>query len=255
MSKPRAPRRKSDGSYEVSIVCQVCGSRKCEVNTVTREFHCWCCSAGGRAREVPGYGLSFLSSKDGPMAPLDTPTTPGEDLDLTADLPLFALQECKRRRQEPQWLIRQYNVRWSRARGRLWFPAGDGGVLRSVLSWEQPKTLAVPPKGLIGAHLLTPGARIVLCEGDWKTVSIPIPWVGIGLQGTSMSPEQKFAIRNSMPSRVFVMLDGGCHVAAQKIVEDLLPMRATRIDLPGSAGPDDIPRSQLVSLLLAAERR
>lgn len=275
MSKPRKPRRKADGSYEISFSCPVCGSNKCEVNSVTNKYHCWSCAAGGLSGNVlsgryQGQALSsFPSAKDGPGDELlgDAARSPDASKtrvpdDLTNKFPIFALQECVRRRQEPQWLIQRYRVRWSYLRGRLWFPAGDGGVLRSVLPWEDPKTICVPGsqgKTLIGEHRLDEHdgpLRLVLTEGDWKAVSIPIPWTGLGLQGVELTQYQRFRILTSAPLSIVVMLDSGYWREAQKIVETLLPFRAVRVDLPEKVGgPDDMPRHELVKLLLSTERK
>lgn len=298
----RKPRRKSDGSFELPVDCPCCGSSKCDVNSATGKYLCWSCLAGGVAPTSWGYGLSlpFTSSKDGPCGStasdaLPPSLQPGLDhnsLELTEKLPIFALQECMRRRQEPQWLLRRYRVRWSFSRGRLWFPAGDGGVLRSVLSWEDPKTITVVPygtqKGLVGQHLLdrtlTPGwdtqscksensstlppqtqthvqalpgsgLRVVLTEGDWKCAAIPIPWTGLGLQGKTLSEYQRFVLLAAAPLSIDVMLDGGCENEANKIITSLLPFKAGRVDLPRGAGPDDVPRSELVKSLLESTRR
>lgn len=293
----KKPRRKADGSYELPIECIVCGSSKMEINSVSRAYHCWVCNASGVAGNNSRYGTFFLSTQEsvsnaslssmygtearsGGVTNLTTIPS-----DLTDKFPLFAEQECVRRRQEEQWLIRRYNVRWSNAHQRLWFPTRYGGVLRSVLPWEEPKTYTVVPaytaKGLIGEHLLTrestgreiPTSRkaeqypslthqgipvlspldLVITEGDWKAVSIPVPWVGLGLMGTNMSRNQRDSILLANPTSVTIILDGGCEREAQRIVEYFLPYRAVRINLPGSLGPDDIPRQELVKLLL--ERR
>lgn len=270
MGKARKSRRKPDGSFEIPVECVCCGSRKCEVNSVSGKTHCWSCGSGGRVQVKPEDALSsFLSSKDGPrhqtleLAPGRLLTSSSasleEKLDLTDDFPVFALRECVRRRQEPQWLIRRYGVRWSYTEGRLFFPACDGGVLRSVLSWEEPKTRCVTGpsgcKGLIGSRLLVPGARVVLSEGDFKSVSTPVPWIGIGLQGTNLTQYQKNILLCSSPASVCVMLDGGWEDQAQEIVEYLLPYKATRVSLPKGYGPDDIDRCDLVNLLLEHERK
>lgn len=280
MATARKPRRKSDGSYELPAECFVCGSSKMEINSSSGKYHCWTCNAGGVASTSSrDKSLSSFQDKDGSSlygSARPSSLTSSTPDDLTEKFPIFAEQECIRRRVEPQWLIKRYNVRWSMSAGRLWFPAGDGGVLRSVIPWETPKTLTVVPlgstKGLVGEHLLSqqgrgwdtqsrkttpdahsasnPTLRLVVTEGDWKACSIPVPWTGIATQGTKLSQEQRDKILLSSPRSVTVMLDGGCENEAQRMVEQLLPFKATRVNLPYGCGPDDIPRSLLVNLLL-----
>ena len=252
MSK-RSPRRKKDGSYELLFLCPTCGGSKLEVNSVSLLFHCWNCGSSGRKMGIEdpsGIQSSLLSSKDG-TPHHDSKVTSPLPISLSSELPLFALQECRRRRQEPQWLLRRYGVGWSWDEGRLYWPTSpEGGVLRSVLSWETPKTKNVGPKGLIGYQQLGKRQRLVLCEGDWKAASIPVPWVGLGLCGVHLSEAQRASVLLSEPEEVLVCLDGGWEREAQKIVEQLLPLRAKRIDLPWKGGPDDGPRNHLVRILL-----
>ncbi len=63
--------------------------------------------------------------------------------------------------------------------------------MRAIWSWESPKTLTLPPRGLIGQHLLAPGLDVVVTEGDYKAAAIPLPWVGVGIMGTAMTEDQR----------------------------------------------------------------
>ena len=100
----------------------------------------------------------------------------------------------------------------------------------------------------------TPRHRLVLPEGDWKAASIPLPWIGLGLLGKTISDEQVWTIKTSNPHSVIVMLDGGFDREAQDVYQRLLPLDVKIARLPPTKGPDDIPRRDLVRLLLSLER-
>lgn len=242
----------------------------------------------GAGWETPSQGSSAFPPfhPSGPASDL-----PGGAPTLTDKLPQIALQEIERRRQEPAWIIHRYGVRWDGS--RLCWPAGQGWSRRAVLSWETPKTISVSPRGLIGEHLLSsgrvvapyplpgatrkepaqapkvskldasesfaaqPGLRLVLTEGDWGAASIPLPWIGLGLMGTSLSEEQRWSIATSNPKSVAICLDAGYKEKAVKIREQLLPIPSCIVELPGpvDTGPDDVKRGDLVRLLLASESR
>lgn len=130
-----------------------------------------------------------------------------------------------------------------------------GASRRAIWPWEQPKTLTVPPRGLIGQHLLTKGARVVITEGDFKAASIPLPWIGVGVLGDAMSPDQALALQASEPSEVVIMLDGGMRRQAEKIRELLCPLDSRIVDLPLGQGPDDVDRGTLYRVLVDQEGR
>lgn len=279
----RKPRRKKDGSVEWPADCACCGSSKLEINGTSLAYHCWSCNFAGvltheEFERVKGAGWETLSQGSSAFPPFH-PSGPASDLPggaptLTDKLPQIALQEIERRRQEPAWIIHRYGVRWDGS--RLCWPAGQGWSRRAVLSWETPKTISVSPRGLIGEHLLSsgrvvapdpltgatrkepaqaqPGLRLVLTEGDWKAASIPLPWIGLGLLGKTISDEQVWTVRTSNPHSVIVMLDGGFDREAQEVYQRLLPLDVRIARLPPTKGPDDIPRRDLVKLLLAVER-
>lgn len=282
----RKPRRKKDGSYEWPADCACCGSSKLEINGTSLLYQCWSCGfSGALTREeferVKGAGWEpseMPAQVFPPFQPGDPTTGLPSGTSLTSKMPQIALQEIERRRQEPAWIIHRYGVRWDGQ--RLCWPAGQGWSRRAVLSWETPKTISVSPRGLIGEHLLSAGRdenpsckvqsprspqlthdlpvlsplRLVLTEGDWKAASIPLPWIGLGLLGKVISDEQLWTIRTSNPHSVIVMLDGGFDREAQEAYEKLLPLDVKIARLPPRCGPDDIPRRDLVKLLLSVER-
>jgi hypothetical protein len=108
----------------------------------------------------------------------------------------------------------------------------------------------VPPRGLIGEHLLHEGAFVVLVEGDFKAASIPLPWVGLGINGLSLTPSQVDTIQFSRPALITILTDGGFISQAWLLAAQLAPNVCRVKYLPTSKGPDDIPRSDLVQLLL-----
>ncbi len=242
MARLRKPRRKKDGSIELPMDCPVCGSSKMDINTAKRVYHCWRCGSGGRVPDSWAPELSILSAwwEQGPVPPAPLPQ---------GQIPLMASREILRRGFEEAWIVLRYGVAWDG--DRLSWPAGQGASRRAVLSWEEPKTLSVAPRGLIGEHLLYPGAHVVITEGDWKAAAIPLPWVGVGLMGMQLSPMQGWALRTSNPASVLVCLDGGFDVQARDVEAALLPLRSRRVALPNGMGPDDIPRRDLVQALLA----
>lgn len=249
MTKTSRLRKKRDGTYELPMECPACGGNHMEFNASKGVYHCFSCRSGGFAPSEWGPTLSSLSSRFGDVPRTEPlPTPKAVVAALRPQLPMLAKQELSRRGFEEAWIVNRYGVRWDGE--RLCWPAGAGWSRRSVLTWERPKTLTVAPKGLIGEHLLTQGCRVVVVEGDWKAAAVPLPWVGVGLMGLEMNDAQKWAILSKNPASVTVMLDGGFVYPAERIREALLPLRANVISLPDGQGPDDIPRRDLVRLLL-----
>ena len=216
-----------------------------DVNLSKMVYSCWKCGSAGRAPKDWKQRLSLLSpleERNAPLVPL--PTNPGD-----VAVPPMMSAEIKRRGHEEAWIVHHYRAWWDGE--RISWPAGPSITRRAVLAWEQPKAITVAPrgKGLIGQHLLRPGAHVVITEGDWKSAAIPLPWVGVGLMGVIMSEEQEFILRTSNPASVTVMLDGGCMFQALNIRARMLPMQGRVVELPDGKGPDDIPRKELIRLL------
>lgn len=244
------PRRKSDGSVEIGFPCPLCGARKfkLEVNSASGLWHCWVCNRGGR---LSGEELQRLQVTQALVVQGDSkhePTPP--PIILTEAYPPYVQQRIRLRGFDPAWLQRRYKVQWDGS--RLCWPCGQGWSRRAIWPWEEPKTLTVAPKGLIGQHLLSPGARVVLVEGDYKAASIPLPWIGIGLMGTGMTPEQLSILAASEPKEVLIMLDGGFGEEAKKLAEFACLLSPRVVDcLPEGQGPDDVPRRMLYQILMA----
>ena len=233
----RKPRRKADGSVELpEIRCPRCGTVNLGRNPTKGSWYCWKCGKGGPLPEYAGM-VPAVSSPGEP-----------EVAAVLSSLPDYARKMVEARGLDPLWLERRYGVRWDGE--RLHWPCGAGSSKRAIWPWDEPKTLTVPPRGLIGQHLLHKGARVVVTEGDYKAASIPLPWVGVGILGDAISDDQAQVIQASEPSEVIVMLDGGMDRQARKVAESLclLPIRVVD-SLPKGLGPDDIPRGNLYALL------
>ena len=237
----RGARRKADGTWELpETLCPGCGTRNLGLNASKGEWYCWVCAKGGRLNSLEARKLATVI-ETGPAPELFKSRAP-----LTA-LPPHARRFIERRGADPAWLELRYGVRWDG--DRLWFPAGEGASRRAIWPWEAPKTLTVAPRGLIGQHLLRPGALVVVTEGDFKAAAIPLPWVGVGLMGDAMTDEQAAILTGSQPAEVAVMLDGGFVHQARGVAEKIALLRPRVVELPQKAGPDDVPRGLLFRLL------
>lgn len=241
------PRRKSDGSVEIGFPCPLCGARKfkLEVNSASGLWHCWVCNRGGR---LSGEELQRLQATQALVVQGDSkhePTPP--PIILTEAYPPYVQQRIRLRGFDPAWLQRRYKVQWDGS--RLCWPCGQGWSRRAIWPWEEPKTLTVAPRGLIGQHLLFRGCHAVVTEGDWKAAAIPIPWVGTGHMGGGLTAYQVAILATAEPSMVTIMEDGGAEdkIATAQEALALLPHRVVR--LPLGCGPDDIPRGDLFALL------
>lgn len=237
----RRARRKADGTVELpETLCPRCRTKNLGTTTDGR-WYCWRCGKGGHTQGVVNIPHS-----------VDAPSGPTEPRSLS-ELPVFARAMMERRGADPAWCESRYRVRWNGE--RLAWPCGAGLSMRAIWSWQSPKTLTVAPRGLIGQHLLTPGAHVVVTEGDFKAASIPLPWVGVGIMGTAMTQDQALVLLNSRPGSITVLLDGGCGAQAQAIRISLAPTPVRVVDsLPVGAGPDDIDRGELTRMLMEEVR-
>ena len=118
--------------------------------------------------------------------------------------------------------------------------------------WQEPKTLTVAPRGLVGQHLLHRGCRVVVTEGDYKAAAIPLPWIGIGVMGDAITEDQTPILSGFEPEEVVIMLDGGFRRHAERAAERLALLRPRIVDLPDGKGSDDVARGLLHSLLMEA---
>lgn len=238
-------RYRSDGSVELrgAVPCPPCGKAdNTEINLRSRKWICWRCMSGGVLED----GALLPDPKDLKRV------RKWRDGERTS-LPEQAKAECRRRGLSAEWVETRYRVKWDGER-MIW-PAGSGFCARSVYPGDEPKTRTIPPRGLIGQHLLGTGQDVVLVEGDFKAAAVPLPWVGLGTQGMHLSYEQAERIEEARPRSVTFAWDGGTDTFMRKAATKLLalcPLRMLR--LPHGAGPDDVPRGELVSLLLAAEK-
>jgi len=241
--KIRRTRRKADNTLEIEVDCPRCNAfGKCGINLQKKVWSCWVCLACGG---VPSSWEEELNSS----LPLLLPSESGQYVAPTnTDLPKVALWEIERRGFDPNWLVTRYGVRWDG--DRLAWPAGEGWVRRSVMQGISPKCLTVAPRGLIGQHLLQEGISVVLVEGDFKAASIPLPWVGIGVNGLILTDQQVTDLQFSRPRDITILTDGGYTTQGWVMAGQLAPNVVCVKELPKDKGPDDIPRSELVQLLL-----
>lgn len=246
---PRKKRRKNDGTTELVFDCPLCGSRlNMEVNLEKGVFKCWACQKSG---SVPAEYRRPGTFSFPPGVAGGTPhAAPAHPATLHEWYPDAAMAEIRRRGFDPEWLYDMYGVRWTGE--HLWWPAGRGGILRSIWPWDDPKTKAVAPRDLLGQHRLFPGAHVVVTEGDYKSAAIPLPWIGVGVMGTAITPQQALLLRAANPASVTVMLDGGYEDEAYWLGAALSPVRVLFVTLPKGKGPDDIERVDLHRLLLQA---
>lgn len=245
-------RSKSDNTVELVIDCNLCGSKKnMEYNLTKRLYHCWACGRGGRLsdKSVEAF-LPFVASESSRNVELLTSTTSLQRKSPVDDIPEYALKAIERRGLSPQWVITRYRVKWDG--DRLCFPCGSGWSRRSVFPWQEPKTIIDSPRDILGGHLLYPGAHVVITEGDFKSASIPLPWVGVGLCGKVITELQAATILLSRPASITISLDGGELDASRLVASRLRPLDCKILNIPEKGlGPDDIPRRELVPLLLA----
>ena len=208
-----------------------------EVNTATGLAHCFICGLSfkvplGKSRVVSIIKRYEVEEPEG-------------------DVPTNLYRVFRERGVDPLLSISRYQIRWDGS--RLCFPVYLGGSKvgywkRAVYKQQQPKVLS-GAHGVLGLHLLRQGSYCVLTEGDFKALSIPLPWIGVAIGGTHLSPLQAESIAATRPKEVVVALDGG--VPTRKVVNSLrrysIPTKI--IKLPENKGPDDIERRELVCLL------
>lgn len=229
------------GGQEHIYICPYCPSlpkksARLEVNYKKGVGHCFRC------------GLSF---------PVDTSDKPevvwpdyGEESPEVRDVPENLYRVFIERGVDPVYTISRYQIKWDGR--RLCWPWGEGRYARrAVYKWDEPKVLMDGGHDAIGGeHLMGTKKVIVLCEGDWKAASIPLPWVGVFIGGTALSETQVNIIRWHSPHEVIVALDGG--VDPGRIVRALSShlIATTPWELPEGLGPDDIPMPDRIKGLL-----
>lgn len=262
-------RKKRDGSVEISINCALCGSKdKMEINVHKRVFHCWSCQRSGRlsSQEVDKF-LPFLSDSltkgltNGKFEPgfatSQTNTTTTKET-YNPELPDVARRYIETRGFDPDWLSYRYRIAWDEHHSRICFPCGSGWSRRAIYPWQEPKTITDAPRDILGGHLITKDSHVVITEGDFKSASIPLPWVGVGLCGKNITDFQCASLAISSPKRVFILLDSGENRASEEVIRRIQVLRPVLLRneygrLSGS-GPDDISRSNLTKILLEGEQ-
>lgn len=236
--KGRAKRGK-----EKKYNCLICGDKKgnLEVSQTTGKYHCWRCGFSGRLPTGRTDGDSGSGVRH--SAGTATPSVP------VVGVPERARLYIQHRGFDPEWVVREYGALWDGQ--RLCFPTGGGFARRSINDWDTPKVLVTglqPSEGaLIGIERLAryPGAAAVLTQGDFKAVSIPLPWVGLGTMGARVHPLQVERIRQ-YTDKITLFNDSAPEEAFQGAVRGF-----TALTTPAPyVGPDDIPMRERVRLLL-----
>lgn len=272
-------RRKPDGSRELVSNCPLCGSKaNYELNLSSRKYHCWACGYGGRlpagkhlspaadlaGQDNPDSNLSLGGKRAcGPGASLSTnvPTGTRRPLVLTDIFPDFVQKEWERRGFDAQYIHRRFHPQWDGER-ICWKVYGGGPWRRGIFPWQTPKVLTTGQKGLLAPEdaVGIRGKDVVLVEGDYKAVSIPLPWVGVGIGGTTFSTYQKALLQALRPASVSVLLDAGKDAETEALYVLLRPTslvlrrpseynKGILLRAREGAGPDDLPRRDLVELL------
>jgi len=243
-------RLRRDGTTEIIGDCPLCGSRgNFELNRERGLFKCWVCLYSGRTK----------GQSSPPLTPPGVPSTRTRQGSEGKSPPFQEIPSWVKRNWEIRGFreeqVLRYSPQWDGE--RLIFPVFGGEPWRrSPYSWETPKVLSSGTKGILGGELLQEGDEVVLTEGDYKACSIPLPWKGVALGGKEASHYQGILLTLKAPGKVLVLLDGGEEAATYRVLRILRtagPLTLLRGSLPPGKGPDDIPRRQLVRVLLDAE--
>jgi hypothetical protein len=243
-------RRHSSGAVELRANCVRLHDGKIDrdgcltFNRLTGLFYChWTgCHYGGKAGGYEG----------GPLKGAKDPPIPGG----IEDVPLHAHSLFKARGLDALYIIRRYRLKWREQ--RLLWPAEPGYAARATVPGQEPKQLCVDgfsasAGSLIGAHLLHEGAAVAVCQGDYGAAAIPVPWVGIGIEGKFLTEAQGSRILLSKPAEVVLCGDGGEPMNCPAVLERSgIPVKRIA-ELPLKHGMDDIPMRLRVLLLLSAE--
>lgn len=275
-------RRKPDGSEELIGKCPLCNSQdNFEVNTTSFLFHCWACGHSGKVRDnnVPPCGRAVHVYDPGSKTAGDV-----DESRMSRDFPDYVYKEWEKRGLDIPHLLRNYAPLWDGE--RVHFPIlGGTSWKRSVFPWDLPKVRSSGIKGILVPRYIPEGASVVITEGDYKAVSIPTPWVGVAIGGTSISSYQKMLLSTLSARSWIVALDGGKTLEAEVVVgvlrtfalgsgttdsqttteaSPLVPTTTSRSTLPSplrrfpqvltarlpeGKGPDDVPRRVLLDAL------
>ena len=231
---------------ELRFKCPRCKRTKIDLNIHTGMYHCFVCGLDGKVK-IQAKDRKYVREKRYDYQGDDTPLKP-----VPRDLDRVFLE----RGIEPKVAIARYRIEYDGA--RLCFPVDKGYWRRSIFDGQEPKVLCDQETsgGILGEHLFGNGQHIVLTEGDYKALSIPLPWIGGAIGGVSISKTQLDKVVYHEPALVYVALDGGKEREADRIVKKLASklVHAVKVTLPEDKGPDDIPVHERVNLLLNASK-
>ena len=224
--------------------CQGKSEATLELNVKTGVFHCFRCGWSGKIEDL------------GKVVPtVDIPVTP-DHLPAVKRVPQSVYRVISHRGMSPEYVIDRYQIGWDG--GRLCWRVADGvWWRRAIYHWQEPKVLfdAGAEKGILGEHLLTKRCYLVITEGDYKAASIPLPFTGVAIGGTTATNNQLDILAYYRPELAIVALDGG--VDARPIVRKLRAkdINTVSVALPPGLGPDDIPMQERVAVLTTAYKQ
>lgn len=230
------------GGEEFIYHCPNCPPKKksearLEVNQRTGLGHCFRCGLSFKVKEL-------TKTKDKVQWPQYN-----ESLPEVQAVPDNLERVFIERGMDFRYTVSRYRIGWDGR--RLCWTVDDGYWRRAVYSWDEPKVrFDKGSHGVLGEHLFGNNEILVLTEGDWKAAAVPLPWIGGGLGGTSISNYQLNVIKWHTPRLVVVALDGG--VDPGKVLSSLHKnlIEAVPWTLPEGKGPDDIPMTERVEGLL-----
>lgn len=218
-----------------------------ELNVEKGVGHCFICGLSFR------FNVTSQTKRDVLQAiRQDREETPSADV---GSIPFNIHRKFRERGVEPLPTIARYRAGWDGS--RICWPIYQGEEemtlywRRAVYSLQTPKVLTDSgAHGLLGGHLLTTSNYICITEGDWKAVSIPLPWIGVGIGGTSLSKRQLNLLGLHHPSEVVVCLDGGVDTRRVRTSLTRAGIKNRKIQLPKDLGPDDVSMKERMRLLL-----
>lgn len=208
-----------------------------ELNVKTGLFHCFRCGWSGRIDDIGKLALT---------APVPRPDVDNPEVKA---VPKSVYRALSHRGCNPEYVIDRYKIGWDGWR-LCWQVSADMYWRRGIYAYQDPKVLFDPgEKGVLGEHLLDKKQYVVITEGDYKAASIPLPYVGIAIGGSTITNNQLDILAYYRPRMVIVALDGGVNPGSvvRKLRAKDIPTQS--LSLPKGLGPDDIPIRERIALL------
>ena len=251
----KKPGRTRKQGTEWMYKCPVCGEGSknkfpFEINIVTGKSSCLRCGYTLPKEEKARLLREIKRTKLFPFLLPESEVT--DEPGIVGEVPKYLYRTMEERGFDPAWLLHRYKVKWDGS--RLCFPVGEGDTYwrRAVYPGQRPKVRIDKGTGqyLLGEHLLGSRDYVVLCEGDYGAASIPLPWIGCALGGTTINGKQVEALQWHKPKLVYVMLDGGVDPSkvVREVARELMDVVSIE-ELPAGMGPDDLSMVERIKLL------